>query len=47
MFLAKTKELVIPTVGQNIGDAWFSDMMTAFREKLTKYIVEISRPLAT
>ncbi|MBD0532396.1 phage head morphogenesis protein, partial [Acinetobacter baumannii] len=22
-------------------------MMTAFREKLTKYVVEISRPLAT
>ncbi|MEC6741835.1 phage minor head protein [Acinetobacter baumannii] len=43
----QTKELVIPTVGQNIGDAWFSDMMTAFREKLTKYVVEISRPLAT
>ncbi|HCV3155069.1 phage head morphogenesis protein [Acinetobacter baumannii] len=43
----QTKELVIPTVGQNIGDAWFSDMMTAFREKLTKYVVEVSRPLAT
>ena len=28
----QTKELVIPTVGQNIGDAWFSDMMTAFRK---------------
>lgn len=26
---------------------WFSDMMTAFRDKLTKYVVEISRPLAT
>lgn len=43
----QTRELVIPTVGQNIGDAWFSDMMTSFREKLTKYVVEISRPLAT
>lgn len=42
-----TKDLVIPIVGQNIGDAWFSEMMTAFREKLTKYVVEISRPLAT
>lgn len=43
----QTKELVIPTVGQNIGDAWFSDMMTSFREKLTRYVVEISRPLAS
>ncbi len=43
----QTKELVIPTVGENIGDAWFSDMMTSFREKLTRYVVEISRPLAS
>ncbi|ENX22459.1 hypothetical protein F892_01701 [Acinetobacter vivianii] len=43
----QTKDLVIPTVGQNIGDAWFSDMITAFREKLTKYVVEVSRPVAT
>lgn len=43
----QTKDLVIPTVGQNIGDAWFSDMMTAFREQLTKYVVEVSRPVAT
>lgn len=43
----QTKDLVIPTVGQNIGDAWFSDMMTAFREQLTKYVVEVSRPIAT
>lgn len=43
----QTKELVIPTVGQNIGDAWFSDLMTSFREKLTRYVVEISRPLAS
>ncbi|MCY3124755.1 phage head morphogenesis protein, partial [Acinetobacter baumannii] len=34
----QTKDLVIPTVGENIGDAWFSDMMAAFREKLTKYV---------
>lgn len=43
----QTKDIVIPTVGRNIGDAWFSDMMTSFREKLTKYVVKISRPLAT
>lgn len=43
----QTKDIVIPTVGQNIGDAWFSDMMTAFREQLTKYVVEVSRPVAT
>ena len=43
----QTKDIVIPTVGQNIGDAWFSDMMTSFREKLTRYVVEISRPLAS
>lgn len=43
----QTMDIVIPTVGQNIGDAWFSDMMTSFREKLTRYVVEISRPLAS
>lgn len=43
----QTKDIVIPTVGHNIGDVWFSEMMTSFREKLTKYVVEISRPLAT
>lgn len=43
----QTKDIVIPTVGHNIGDAWFSDMMITFRDKLTKYFVEISRPLAT
>lgn len=42
----QTKELVIPTVGQNIGDAWFSDMIEAFKVKLTKYVIEIARPIA-
>ena len=42
----QTKELVIPTVGQNIGDAWFSDMIAAFKGKLTKYVIEIARAIA-
>lgn len=43
----QTKDFVVPTVGQNIGDGWVSDLFTALREKMIKYTIEVSRPLAT
>jgi SPP1 gp7 family putative phage head morphogenesis protein len=43
----QTKDFVLPTVGQNIGDSWVTDLFTALREKMIKYTIEVSRPLAT
>ncbi|OTG95001.1 minor capsid protein [Acinetobacter sp. ANC 3832] len=43
----QTKEIVLPTIGENIGDGWFSDMFNKVREKLVKYVVEVAKPLAT
>ena len=42
----QTKDFVLPTVGQNIGDGWVTDLFTALREKMIKYTIEVSRPLA-
>lgn len=43
----QTKEIVLPTVGQNIGDSWITDIFAKLREKLVKYTTQVSRPLAT
>lgn len=43
----QTKEIVLPTVGQNIGDSWITDIFVKLREKLVKYTTQVSRPLAT
>lgn len=43
----QTKDLVLPTVGQNIGDSWVTDLFTALREKMVKYTIEVSVSLAT
>lgn len=42
----QTKDFVLPTVGQNIGDGWVTDLFAALREKMIKYTIEVSRPLA-
>ncbi len=43
----QTKDLVLPTVGKNIGDSWVADLFTALREKMVKYTMEVSVSLAT
>ena len=43
----QTKDFILPTVSQNIGDGWVTDLFTALREKMIKYTIEVSRPLAT
>ncbi|UNW05952.1 minor capsid protein [Acinetobacter variabilis] len=43
----QTKDFVLPTVGQNIGDSWVTDLFTALREKMVKYTMEVSVSLAT
>lgn len=43
----QTKDLVLPTVGKNIGDGWVMDLFTALREKMVKYTMEVSVSLAT
>ena len=43
----QTKAFILPTVGHNIGDGWVTDLFTALREKMIKYTIEVSRPLAT
>ena len=43
----QTKDLVLPTVGKNIGDSWVTDLFTALREKMVKYTMEVSVSLAT
>ena len=43
----QTKDFVLPTVGQNIGDGWVTDLFTALREKMVKYTMEVSVSLAT
>lgn len=43
----ETKELVLPTVGQNIGDSWISELFINFKNKVVKYVNDISKPLAT
>lgn len=40
-------ELVLPIVGQNIGDSWFSNLFVQFRDKLVNYMTNVSQPLAT
>lgn len=40
-------ELVLPTVGQNIGDSWFSDLFATLKDKIIKYTVNAAKPLAT
>lgn len=42
----QTKDFVLPMVGRNIGDSWVTDLFTALREKMIKYTIEVSRPLA-
>lgn len=43
----QTKDFVLPTIGQNIGDSWVTDIFTALREKMVKYTMEVSVSLAT
>lgn len=43
----QTKDFVLPTVGQNIGDSWVTDLFTALREKMVKYTLDVSVSLAT
>lgn len=43
----QTKELVLPTVGENIGDSWITDMFGKVRTRFNNYIAEVSKPLAT
>ncbi|WP_372404591.1 phage minor head protein [Acinetobacter piscicola] len=43
----QTKDMVLPTVGENIGDSWFSDMFGRLRARFDNYIAEVSKPLAT
>lgn len=44
---AETKNLVLPTVGKNIGDSWITDMFSKVRTRFNNYIAEVSKPLAT
>lgn len=43
----QTKDFVVPTVGQNIGDSWVTDLFTTLREKMVKYTLDVSVSLAT
>lgn len=43
----QTKEIVLPAIGENIGDSWFSEMFSKIRDKIVRYVSETSKPLAT
>lgn len=43
----QASELVLPTVGLNIGDSWFSELFGKLKDKIVKYTSEVSKPLAT
>lgn len=43
----QANELVLPTVGQNIGDSWFSELFTKLKDKIVQYTVKAAKPLAT
>ncbi len=40
-------ELVLPAVGENIGDGWFSELFGKLKDRIVKYSVEAAEPLAT
>lgn len=43
----QAKDLIIPTVGENIGDSWLDNMLSSFRQRIEGFMVEIALPLAT
>lgn len=43
----QTKEIVLPTIGENIGDSWLTEMFSKIREKIVRYVSDTSKPLAT
>lgn len=43
---AETKDVIIPTVGENIGDSWITDMFGKVRDKLVRYVTDIAKALA-
>lgn len=43
----QTKEIVLPTIGENVGDSWFTEMFSKIRDKIVRYVSETSKPLAT
>ncbi|AOA58265.1 phage head morphogenesis protein [Acinetobacter larvae] len=40
-------ELVLPVVGQNIGDSWFSELFAKLKDRIVRYTVKSAEPLAT
>lgn len=45
--MTETKEVVIPEVGNHIGDGWISDLFGKIRDKVVRYVTDVSKPLAT
>ena len=43
----QTKEVVLPVIGENIGDSWVSDVFGKLRETVVRYVSKVSKPLAT